>query len=81
MGKYRVPLLVTAGLRCGRENFLRNGGLSNNIFIWVIFFVFYILRQVYELITTPLSPPSQGGDEGEVFLGLFVILVMVTKPA
>jgi len=34
-----------------------------------------------ELITTPLPPPSQGGDEGEVFHGLFAILVMVTKPA
>jgi len=28
---------------------------------------------VCELITTPLSPPSQGGDEGEVFHRLFTI--------
>ena len=34
-----------------------------------------------ELITTPLSPPSQGGDQGEVSHRLFIILVMDTKTA
>jgi hypothetical protein len=32
-GKYRVPLLVTAGLRCGRENILRKGGFNTKILI------------------------------------------------
>jgi len=38
------------------------------------------MKNMMQLITTPLSPPSQGGDEGEAFRGLFAILVTVTKP-
>src|SRR3972149_7253509 len=32
-----------------------------------------------EFINTPLSPPSQGGDEGDVFHRLFTIIVMGTN--
>jgi len=41
-----------------------------------------VFTNIYYLFPlNSMTLPSQGGDEGEVFHGLFAILVMVTKPA
>ena len=78
-----IKYSIIYGLRKPNVDLKHTGKVNWKAYRWKIFSknnASYIYP-VCELITTPFSPSSQGGDEGEVFHRLFTILVMDTKTA